>query len=123
MQFLTAVEVRRFETDSPKEKVNPFFARELVAARPVLFKVEGRNLNRLQAVDPKRTAFTLLVFVVLVPNIQLRPNTAHQQSVVIPQEVFGYVDVPVTEVLQFGPVLVIVGYIPHRSEERRVGIV
>jgi hypothetical protein len=37
----------------------------------------------------------------------LRPNHAHQQAVEIPQEVFGDVDVFVTEVLQFGAVLVV----------------
>lgn len=41
------------------------------------------------------------------------PNPAHQQAIIIPQEVFGDVDVLVTEVLQFGPVLVVVGHVSY----------
>ena len=40
-------------------------------------------------------------------SLTVRPNLALQQAVEIPQEVFGDVDVFVTEVLQFGAVLVV----------------
>src|ERR1700688_390584 len=113
MQFLSAAEVRRFEADGSQQQVDPFIGGKLVAACAVFFEVECRKLNRFQTVDPEWAALTLLLFVVLMSNINLRPNPAHQQSVVIAQEMFGDVDVLVTKVLQFGPVLVVVGNVPY----------
>ncbi len=52
-----------------------------------------------------------MLFVELVAQIDLRPDAAHQQAVVIPHEVFGDVDVLVAEVLQFRPVFVVVGHV------------
>ena len=105
--------MRRFEADGSQQQVDPLVGRELTTARPVLSEVECRKLDRFQAVDPEWAALALLLFVVLVPNFHLRPDPAHQQAVVVPQEVFGDVDVFVTEVLQFGPVLVVVGNVAH----------
>ena len=66
MQLLAAIEVRRFEADGAQQQVDPFIGGEVVAARPVLFKIEGRKLDRFQAVNPERAALALLLFVVLV---------------------------------------------------------
>jgi hypothetical protein len=63
MQFLTTIEVRRFETDGTQKQVDPFVGGELVAARPVLFQVECGKLDRSQAVDPEWAALALLLFV------------------------------------------------------------
>jgi hypothetical protein len=113
MQLLAATEVRWFEADGAQQQIDPFVGGELIAARAIFFEVECRKLDRSQAVDPEWAALALLLFVVLMSNIHLRPNPAHQQAVVIPQEMFGDVDVLVTEVLQFGPVLVVVGNVSY----------
>ena len=62
---------------------------------------------RLSIQNGLRFPFGLLV--VLVPDVDLRPDAAHQQAVVVPQVVLGDVDELVAEVDQFGPVLVVVG--------------
>ena len=76
---------------------------------PVLVEVERGELDRLQALDPERALLPLLLFVVLMPDVHLRPDAAHQQAVVVPQVMLGDVDELVAEVHQFGPVLVVVG--------------
>jgi len=73
MQFLAAIEVRWFEP--MVRKAGQSIRRcGIGAARSVLFEVECRKLDRLQAVDPEWTALALLLFVVIMTNIQLRPN-------------------------------------------------
>ena len=69
--------------------------------------------------------FPVGFFVVLVLDVHLRPDAAHQQAVVIPQVMFGDVDVLVAEVLQFGPVLVVVGNVAdlHLVDERVLALV
>ena len=52
--------------------------RELAAAFPVLFEVEGGQLDRLEAVDPERTPLAGCLLVVLVPDLDLRPDAAHE---------------------------------------------
>ena len=69
MQFLAAIEVRRFEADGAQQQVDPFVSSELTAACPILFKVECRKLDRFQAVNPEWTALALLFFVVMMPDI------------------------------------------------------
>ena len=63
----------------------------------------------LRLVDPERAPLALGLLVVLVPDVDLRPDAAHQQAVELPQVVLGDVDVLVPEVDQLGPVLVVVG--------------
>ena len=55
----------------------------------VLVQVEGGDLDRLQALDPERAFLALLLLVVLVLDVHLRPDAAHQQPVVVPQVVLG----------------------------------
>lgn len=109
MQLLAAVEVRRFEADGPQEQVDPLVGRELAAALPVLFEVERGELDRLQPLDPEGAPLPGHLFVILVLDVHLRPDPAPQQAVELPQVVLGDVDELVPEVLEFGPVLVVVG--------------
>ncbi len=92
-----------------QQQVDPLVGRELAAALPVFVQVERGELDRLQALDPERAPLPLGLLVVLVPDVHLCPDAAHQQAVVVPQVVLGDVDVLVAEVHQLGPVLVVVG--------------
>ena len=95
--------------DAADQQVDPLVGRELAAALPVLVEVEGGELDRLEPVDPERAPLAGGLLVVLVPDVDLRPDPAHQQAVELPQVVLGDVDVLVPEVDQLGPVLVVVG--------------
>ena len=48
------------------------------------------------------------LLVVLVLEVQLRPDATHQQSVVLPKVLLGDVDEFVAEVLEFRPVFVVI---------------
>src|SRR5262249_10353502 len=113
MELLAATEVRWFEADGAHQQVDPFIRGELATTPSILFEIECCKLDWFHAVDPERTSLALLLFVVLMADVNLRPYPAHQQAVVISQEVFGNVDVSVAEVLQFGPMLVVIGNVAH----------
>ena len=108
-QLEPPVEVGRLHADAADQQVDPLVGRELAAALPVLVEVERGKLDRLEALDPERAPLPLGLLVVLVLEVDLRPDAAHQQAVEVPQVVLGDVDVLVPEVDQFGPVLVVVG--------------
>ena len=78
MEFLAATEMVRFETDGSQQQVYPFIGSELAAAGPVFFQVKRCDLDRFQPVDPEWAALALLLFVILMSNIQLRPDPAHE---------------------------------------------
>ena len=103
--------MRRLHADAAYQQVNPLVRRELAAALPVFVQVERGELDRLEPLDPERASLALLLLVVLVPEVHLCPDPAHQQPVEVPQVMLRDVDVLVAEVDQFGPVLVVVGQV------------
>ncbi len=107
------LEVGRLQADAAHQQVDPLVGRELAPAAAVLLQIERGDLDGLQALDPEGAFLALLLLVVLVPDVHLRPDAAHQQSVVVPQVMLRDVDVLVAEVHQLGPMLVVFGEVAH----------
>ena len=67
----------------------------------------------MRLVDPERAPLAGRFLVVLMPDVDLCPDPAHQQAVELPEVVLGDVDVLVPEVDQLRPVLVVVGQVTN----------
>jgi len=71
------------------------------------------RVGSVGCLDPERATLSFRRLVVLVPQIDLGPDSAHQEAVEVPQEPIRDMDELVSKVLQLGPVLVVVRDIPH----------
>ena len=74
------------------------------ADAPVLVEVEGRDLDRRQLVDPERV-LALRLLVVLEAHVELRPDAAHQQALVVADVLRRDVEELVAEVDRLRPVV------------------
>jgi hypothetical protein len=48
-----------------------------------------------------------------MPDVHLRPDATHQQAIVLPKISFGDMHIPVAEIHQLGPMLVVVRQIAY----------
>src|SRR5205823_6177179 len=103
-QLQPAVEVGGFQADAAEEEVYPLAGGELPAPGAIGLQVEGRELHRLQILDPERAAFPARLLIEGVDEFDLRPDAAHEQPVVLADVLLGDVDEAVAEVDQLGPV-------------------
>ena len=70
----------------------------------VLLEVEGGDLDRRELVDPERVLAPRLL-VVLEAHVDLRPDAAHEEALVVADVVLGDVHELVAEVGDLGPVV------------------
>src|SRR2546428_11461021 len=101
--------MRRLHPYATDEEIYPLVRTELAATLPVLFEVEGRKLDRPHVIDPERAPLSRRRLIILMPDVHLSPDTAHEQPVVISDVVFRDMDIFVAEVDELCPVLVVVG--------------
>ena len=94
----------RLVAHAAHDEVEPLVGRELAADAPVLLEVEGRDLDRRELVDPERV-LALRLLVVLEAHVDLRPDAAHDEALVVADVVLGNVHVLVPEVRDLGPVV------------------
>jgi hypothetical protein len=70
--------VRRFEANAAHQQIDPVVGIKL-PARTVGIEIERANLNGLDIVDPERAAFAAGLVVIVMPEVDLGLDTAHQQ--------------------------------------------
>ena len=87
-----------------QQQINPFFGAEFSPAGAVLLQIKGGELNRRELIDPEGV-FTLTFFIVLKTHVDLRPDSSREQPIKITDVVIGDVNIAMTEVCEFRPVL------------------
>src|SRR2546421_12913647 len=105
--------MRWFQPDTADKQINPLLRVELAATLAILCKVKTGKLNWPHVFDPERAAFSLSILIVLVGDIHLSPDATHEHPVVLTDIAFWNMDVFMTEIDEFSPVLVVVREIAY----------
>ena len=105
-QLPAQVVVGWLESDRARHEVEPLVAAEPRAGLEVLVHVERGDLDRLESPDVEGSLLRLVV-VGVVDEIELAPDAAAEEALVLVDDVLGDVDVLVAEVREVGPELVL----------------
>jgi hypothetical protein len=79
---LSLRDISDFVSHASYHEIDPFIDRKLAPHTAVLVKIEGGDLDGRELIDPERI-LALRLFVVFEAHVELRPDAAHQQSLVV----------------------------------------
>src|SRR5262249_22970061 len=101
------------QANCTKQQVNPLVRGELTAATTVFFEIEGCQLDRLEVLDPERASLPLRLVIILMTNLDLRPDPANQQPIEFSDKAIWDMDIFVSETHSLGPIFVVLGQVAH----------